>query len=246
MNFLDPIIAPFKGIELVFTDGNLRRLAIRPWLIGFVAYIFSVVAAVKAHPYLMGQIAPSGSSVGETIIGFFAWIGISLVLLMGTVILTVVIVLICGAVYHTNIARYVLNQSGVTLPAESALAEIGRTAFTESFKLLWLLPLLLLTFILGLIPFLTPFAFILGSLLLSYQFFDYPLEVIRLGPFSRLGFLLSHVFAATLFGATLILIGTIPFVAFLLPPAAVAGASWYLGRSMDKSAPLQRSEGLVS
>jgi len=226
MSLLAPIIAPFKGLELCLTNPEVRKFAIKPWLIGAASYFLVAPAAIYSHSYLTASISPAGNSFIANLISFFAWLGVAFGLLLGTIVFTFSIVLIAGSYFHSQIARFILNASGKLPADQTLLSEIARTGVTEALKLFWLIPLFLITFILGLIPFFTPVAFVLGSLLLSYQFFDYPLDSLQQGAFRRFAFLMRHVFSATLFGATLIALGTIPFVALFLPPIAVAGAAW--------------------
>jgi len=225
MGLLAPIIAPFKGFYLCLTDSELRGYALRPWGIGAIIYIIFAYGSFQFYPYLasvFGAKPASWTGIVDALVSFGTAIGMIFVV----TILTIGAVLVLGAYYHTKISRSILSRSRALPDEKSVLGEIGRTGVTEFLKLVWLVPLLLITFILGLIPVLTPFAFVLGSLLLSYQFFDYPLDTLHVGAFGRLEFLLGHGLSAILFGATLLVICSIPFAALFIPPVAVAGASW--------------------
>lgn len=106
--------------------------------------------------------------------------------------------------------------------------EAGRTITVESLKLLWLIPLFIILFILGLVPLLTPFAVLLASWLLAFQFVDITLDIFRLKSSERLRFCIKYALPITLYGLSLTVLWAIPFVGWVLPPAACAGAAWLL------------------
>jgi uncharacterized protein involved in cysteine biosynthesis len=226
MSLITPILAPFKGFQLCFNDPQLRRFAGKPWMIGGISYLLLVIGAIFLHTPLTHEFASSNHSAWPNVLAVIIWLAVTFGLLFLATLLTISIVLISGGYYHFRIAHHILVKEGIPSDEERFLSELGRTMVTETLKLLWLLPLFIITFIIGVIPFLTPLAFVLGSLLLAYQFFDYPLEFLRLGAFGRFGFLLKHMVTATLFGATLLVLSAIPFVALFISPIAVAGASW--------------------
>jgi uncharacterized protein involved in cysteine biosynthesis len=85
--------------------------------------------------------------------------------------------------------------------------------------------------IVGFIPILAPLALILGAWLLAYQFIDVVLDVFRISLSKRIKFALQNWLPVTLFGTTLIIVCSIPFVAILIPPVAVAGSAWLIGET---------------
>jgi CysZ protein len=228
MGILKPILAPFKGLQLCLFDAELRNYALRPWGIGVLIYITLFTIAFYFYSNITALVAYSfGGGLG-TVSDFLAWIGALLLVLVATVFFTFIGVLILCAYSHNQIAQVLLIRKKIMLKEITVIQEIGRTSLTETVKLIWLIPLYIFAFLLGLIPIFTPFAFILGSILLAYQFFDYPLDNLHFSAFKRLGFLFKHIVGAVLFGGTLILLGLIPFLGFFLPPIAVAGASWLI------------------
>ena len=90
---------------------------------------------------------------------------------------------------------------------------------------------MIFVFIIGFIPFLTPFAICLGAWLLAYQFVDVVLDVMKQGVRHRLKFSLKHWILLLQFGLIVTLLCLVPFVAILIPPVAVAGASTLLARA---------------
>jgi uncharacterized protein involved in cysteine biosynthesis len=228
MNLLTPIIAPFKGLQLCLTDPEVRRASLLPWLVGgIIAFLVSGIL-IYAFPmltdYMTNNITES-LSIGSHVI---AWIASTLLSILAAALVTMIVVLVLCSYYHYRIAQIILSKRGFKLKELTALKELGRSSTTEILKLVWLVPLYIVIFVIGLIPIFTPFAFFGWGMLAAYQFLDYPLDTLHYGAFDRLGFVFKHLLGAILFGVTLVLLSAIPFVIFFITPVAVAGASWLI------------------
>jgi uncharacterized protein involved in cysteine biosynthesis len=220
MKLLDAAVAPFKGFQLCLADRELRALALRPWGLGAVLSLLSLVVGFILLPDS----------------GFWQIAVSALLMLVVTLVITVGGVLILGAYYHSRISFLILSRAALAKEELSLGKEVVRTAVTESLKLLWLVPLYIILLIIGLIPLLTIPAFLLGGLLVAYQFLDIPLDHLHYGAFSRFGYALKNILGAVVFGGVIILLGTIPFAALFIAPVAVAGASWLIAQAeSDKS-----------
>jgi len=228
MSLLTPIIAPFKGFQLCLFDSEVRKASTLPWIVGgVIAGLTSgilIFAFPKITAYMLANLGQS-ISIGSQVL---SWLISAVVSILFTALTTMIVVLVLCSYYHYRIAQIVLTKRGYTLKELTALKEIGRSSTTEILKLLWLIPLYIIVFIIGLIPIFTPLAFIGWGILAAYQFLDYPLDTLHFGAFGRLGFVFKHFFSAMLFGLTLVLLSAIPFVIFFITPAAVAGASWLI------------------
>lgn len=207
-----------------------------PWFVGFLTYMITVFAAVKAHsPILSSFVAePSGFS---WILFALAWIGLALLLAVATVLITVLMVLITTAVFQTAIVEEVLrHESGesaiVASTTNLSVAQIARESMrcvlTETVKLLWLLPLMIMAFILGFIPLLAPLAFLLGAWLVAFQFVDIVLDVAGLSATKRIGFGRTHWSTLCAFGGVTAVVFLVPLAGILLAPIATAAAAWLL------------------
>ncbi len=233
MNALKAFFAIFKGFGFCFSQKQIRRLALWPWLIGAIVYIAAAIGASYAHGSLLSLVVSEPSGFLSYIYYGLAWILVSSLLLVGTLLITVILVMVFTGVFQTAIAVETLKHIGASVPAEQSgvaatVKEAGRTIFTESAKLFWLVPLICFTFILGLIPFLTPVALVLGGWLLAYQFIDVVLDVYRMKTRARIGFAAKHAILMVCFGLGLAACSIIPFVGLLIPPVATAGAAWFL------------------
>lgn len=228
MNLFTPILAPFKGVQLCLFDREVRKASILPWCVGALVALlasgFLIVFFPKLTAFMLASLGNS-ISVGSQLL---SWLASAFISILVGAVLTMLVVLVLCSYYHYRIAQIILVKRGYELKELTPLREIGRSSVTEFLKLIWLIPLYIILFLLGLIPFFTPLAFIGWGVLAAYQFIDYPLDTLHFGAFSRLGFIFKHFLGASLFGVTLVVLSAIPFVIFFITPVAVAGASWLI------------------
>jgi len=228
MSLISPILAPLKGLQLCLFDSEVRKAATLPWIAGALVSVVTSGLLIYFFPHIIGYASNHVGGSISILSQAFAWIASFFVSILAAALVTMVVVLVLCSFYHYRIAQIVLSKRGLQLRELTALKEIGRSSITEILKLLWLIPLYIIVFLFGLIPIFTPFAFIGWGVLAAYQFLDYPLDTLHYGAFRRFGFVIKHLFSATLFGVTLVLLSGIPFVIFFITPVAVAGASWLI------------------
>jgi CysZ protein len=236
MKYFRALIAVIHGLKSCLLDSQLRSLAIKPWLIGMVCYLGSAVASYFLHGYLLDRIVGTPDGFWSYLSYLGIWLAIAAMLLVFTLLVSIALIMIFAGVFQTAIARKVLTDHGITVPPEDSgikgtVKETTRTVITETLKLLWLGPLLIFAALIGIIPFLAPVAIVMASWLLAYQFIDIALDVLRWSALKRAGFSIKNSLLLVCFGLTLTLLWAIPFVGFLIPPAAVAGASWLLAKA---------------
>ena len=236
MNYVKAFIAIFKGLQLCLFEKSVRRLSIWPWLVGAVAYFGSIVSAYYLHPIVLSALVGTPDGWWASVVYYLAWFFIGLLLLVASMIVSVTLVLLLTAVFQGDIVIAVLRLLGDEVPPQETgikglVKETSRTLVVESAKLLWLLPLIALVAVVGLIPVLTPFAVIAGAWLLAYQFVDVVLDIYRLRSRERFRYARKNGVLLTCFGFVIMLCWAIPFMGILLPPAAVAGATWLLSES---------------
>ena len=144
---------------------------------------------------------------------------------------SLLITLIFSSFFQTSIATEIAKSYGLELPEEETgtaglLKETSRSLLTEVIKLIWLVPLMLLLFVIGLIPVLTPFAVLTSAWLLAYGPLDIVLDVFKISALKRFKLSITHSKLLLSYGLSLTICGLIPFFAILLAPIAVAGAAW--------------------
>lgn len=233
MNKANAFFAIFKGTSLCFKNTKIRRLAFIPWIVASVSYILTTWVALSYRSSLLASFMSEGNSFFHVFLYNLASIGITLLLLFASMLISIILVLILTSVFQSAIASEVLRMYNHECPQQSngikaLLSETLRTMLTESFKLIWLLPLLLLLFFLGLIPIFTPIALVCSAWLLAYQFIDIVLDVLLVKARNRLFFSLRNSLTLICFGFSLTILWAIPFLGLFLVPAATAGASWLL------------------
>ncbi len=236
MIFVNVLKSLIEGFRLCLFNREIRRLSYWPWLIATFVYPFVVYGAVSAYLPLLAWLGGSGAGW----MGWLQYYGIAILLvpslLMVSLFVSLILVLICSSVFQTSIATVVLKSKGIPVPeagsgVNATLSEVWRTLRTESLKLLWLLPLGVLSFLFCLIPPLAPLSLLLGAWLISYQFIDIALDALRLPASRRFRFSLSHSFHLVAFGIPLVCLWAVPFLGLLLAPVACAAAAHMLSTS---------------
>ena len=223
------------AFRLCLFDSRYRRLALRPWLIGFVVYCGAAVGAVYAHAPILQRTAADPTTAVSWIIYVAAWIGIAVGLLVSTMIISVAIILVFSSLFQTDLAKLALTDLEVPYPADESslhgtVKEAARTVIVETTKLLWLIPLGIIVFITGLFPILLPLTLFFVSWLLAYQFVDIVVDVIKVPPFRRLRYSIGNSLTLLWFGLVLAGLWAVPFLGFLLPPIAVVAAANYFNK----------------
>lgn len=228
--------AIFHGFSLCFFNQNIRRLAVWPWLIGAFSAVFCFWGAFRLHPFLVAKVITTPEGWWEQFLYVLIYLGIGLILVCGVAISSLLLVTVFAGFFQSLIAHAVFRDSPFAIPVEGSgvsntAREIGRTVSVEIVKLLWILPLMVVLFFIGIIPIFAPIAFILTAWLLAYQFIDVALDLHKLRVGTRLRFALKHWIPFSLFGMCFLALFFIPIVNLLIPPIAVASATWLLGKT---------------
>lgn len=230
------LLAFFKGISLCLFVPAIRRVVILPWIIGLLCYPITLYAAYSLHSPIVSYLASPSEGFFATALYWLSWLAVSGVLLISTLFISVLLVLISTAAFQTAIVEQVIRHelpesplnNTTTLSISVIISQSFRAIATESIKLLWLIPLFITVFILGFIPFLAPFAFLLAAWLLAFQFIDIVLDVAQFPATKRIKYTAKNWIAACSFGFVITIIFLIPFAGIVLGPIATAGAAWML------------------
>jgi len=230
MGIFRALIAIPKGLQICLFEKQVRSLAMWPWIVGIFSYFTSLIGVYFLHPVVLSMVAPLPEGIWNSILFYLAWFFLGLSLVIISIVLSIAFVMVFTAVFQTEIATKVLALSSLDLPKqeEGIIKEGTRTILTEAGKLLWILPLMIVIFLIGLIPIFTPFAFAANAWLLSYQFVDIVLEIFKTTSKERFRFARKNALSLTVFGASLTFLWAIPLLGLLLPPAVVAGAAWLI------------------
>ena len=225
------LLALPRGFNICLTNPKVRRLAIRPWLVGIFAYLLFLASAYYSHPIILDLILGEPSSYFKKFLYYLLWVVVALLLLVVSSILSMVFVLITTAIFQTEIALAVLREKYNDLGTGELISETKRTIWVECTKLLWIVPFIIFFFIIGLIPPLTPFALAANFWLIAYQFVDVVLDLFKLGTRKRFSFAKENWLFLITIGGCISLLWAIPFVGILIPPIAIAGTAWALDQA---------------
>ena len=226
---LKAFVAVFHGARLCLFESKVRRLALKPWFFAALLYPFSLLGGWYLWSHVVQHFTPHGAGFFSLLLFYVISAFAGLILFMLSVFAALLLVLILTSIWQTPLAEAVLLSLGQSLPERpNGIKEVGRTIYTEGLKYVWLVPALIFSFLIGLIPIFAPFALLFASWLLAYQFVDIFLDLYAWPPLSRMGFSLRHFLLLVFFGLGISAICLIPFAAILVPTAGVAGAGWLL------------------
>ncbi len=230
-NIINALLALPKGFKLCILDKGVRKYVFKPWGFGLLSYLVTLSIAYYLHPLLLNRISENSGSFLSTVAYYFSWTAISALLIVASSVISFIFVLITTAFFQTEIAIEVIKDKYSYLETESIISETTRTILTEAAKIVWILPIFIIVFILGLIPFLTPFAILFNSWLIAYQFCDVTLDLFKTKSKQRFKFARQNFIFLAIIGGSYLALWAIPFLGIFLTPIAIAGTAWALKES---------------
>lgn len=242
------IAAPFVGLLLCLGTSSVRRLAVRPWLLGGVTYLVLLALAVPAHSVLLQAMIGTGQGVWHGLIWFVSWIFLAVVLFALAAVGSLIATLIFGAIWLSDIADAVLRSGGVALPprsedAVSVVRDSLRAGAGEAAKLLWIAPLAAVLLVAGFFPVLMPLSVIAGAWLLGYQVLDVVWERQSAGVLARLARAFREFVLVACFGGASAVFVAIPVFGLFCVPVLVAGGAWFEARRAQPELPTAPKSG---
>ncbi len=244
--FIAGFFTPLKGAILIVEHQSLRRLALLPFLITLVVFVFGLAIGL---PLITMYVTPftktllgwmgwrAGSTPGEwltTILPFLIWPALALALVY---ILLTFTRLIAAPLYSLLAERVLMRQGVLEEENYDTIQWVKRQARTARASLIKAAMFLVLGVILGLLSFIpglglfTSFAFLV---LLAYDVVDYSLEAVGWTTAKRVEFFRQHLAVFFGLGVSLGLVFLLPGLNFFVLPAAVAGGA-DLVRRMTKA-----------
>ena len=213
-------------------DKKIRSLAIKPWIVATISYLFFGAILFYFHGEILGYLSPDGSGWWISFLQGLLWILVTVIVMTITTALSFVMALILSGIFQTEIAAEILRRNGLPVQTETeTISEFSKmiikSVTTESIKLLWILPLGTLLLILSLIPLLTIPAAVGGAWLLAYGSFDIVLDAWGTTALQRLSFAIRNGLTLVMFGLIMMACCIIPFGGLLLPPIASASAGTF-------------------
>lgn len=231
--------APFAlihGFRLCFGNKELRKLSLRPWLIGLASYLLGVGITFRHHKELTDSIINAVPSLTDRVPYSLMSTILTVGVLLGMAAISFVIVFIFANLFSPAITRLVCAQYGL-LPTVSVpgigevLKQLVRTLTAVLLQMIWVSPWFILAIIFGFIPPLWPVGFLIMAWIVGYQYLDISLEAMGAPVGKRLRFSLRRGLLITVFGFFVLASWVIPFCGIIIHPLAVAGGAWLLCES---------------
>jgi uncharacterized protein involved in cysteine biosynthesis len=230
MTVSDSLKSLLEGFRLTLSEPSVRKLALLPWLISLGLYPLSLFAAFYLHPYLLAMVASPADTFWASVYYTVMWAVVGLASLVGSVILSFILLITMLSLIQEPIARKVLEIYGAQIPASSGgvIAETKNLSYSmlrALALLICLAPILLASLILSLIPIFAPVGLLLAAWIIAVQCFDPVHEVMQVPLRERFRNALRNKLAYAAFGGTILALGLIPLVGIAIAPIAVAGAA---------------------
>ncbi len=221
----------FTGLSLIFKP-KIRRFVIIPFIINIL--VFVIMFAVLGSYF--GGLVDQLMTYFQEQISWFHWISWLLWILFFLLAAIVMfftfsmVANIIGAPFNSYLAAAVEEKLTGKRPPDSpasVLAEAGKAILGEAKKwlyyLMWVIPLLIVSFVVA--PLAPVLWFLFGSWMYSIEYSDYPLGNYGL-TFPEIRRKLSEKrFLSLGFGGTVTIATLIPVFNFLVMPISVAGAT---------------------
>ena len=218
-----------EGIRILKNDNNMRLLGMVPALMSLTLYTGGLVVGVMYVDDVLNWIIKSNISdynfFIKSLIYIFSFLLIGFILYF----ITFIVVSILAVPVCTTLSYKVLVQSGYFLPTEKTLKQsiftFAKMLRVSILKLGFLVIISGLLFIASLIPVVAPIALFISVMILAFDCMDYAMEHDEQGLRQRFKFLFAHIPEFAGFALCMMIVLAIPFIHFILLPAAVLGTS---------------------
>jgi CysZ protein len=229
--FGDGIACFFGGIRFVATTPAVWPLAAVPTLVGgAVSVILAFLAVPRVRPAIVAWLGPNP--------GWLASIGAGVLTIIG-IVLAIALALILGFSLAQPLSGPALERIVRQREAELGLPPRAPTGLVtdvlrslQSLLVGWMVglpPLIALVVAAWIIPggtvLLFPLKLVVACIVVAWDVCDYPMSVGGMAVGKRLSVLADHRGAVLGFSLGLALAGLVPFLALVLLPTAVAGAT---------------------
>ncbi len=237
---IEGILIPLRGIQIIMESFQIAKFALIPFVLGLIFLILGFfLASEYVQPLLhqwLGDIqflkgSSILSSVFAGVLTFFYWILISLV----NFFLGYLTIILLAGPFYALLAEQVFKKYWPEKKLSLSFASSLKMLLRGFMKVLVFILLGLVCFILSFIPFLNMASAALLFLMVSYDSFDYALEID--GKTLTQRWMFFRQYSAEMCGGALAVVMTsiIPGAFFLLLPAFICGATkLYIQRANPK------------
>lgn len=219
----------FEGIRLLRKDSSIRVLGMIPALMSLTLYTVGLVVGVMYVDDILSWVINKNISdyniYLKSLVYVLSFIFLAFILYFATfVVVSMLAIPVC-----TTLSQKVLVQSQYLQIGSKTVGEnlftFARMLRVSLLKLGFILVISMLLFIASFIPVISPVALYFSVMILTFDCMDYAMEHDEQGLRQRFKFFFSHWIEFTGFALCMAIVAVIPFVHFILLPAAVLGTT---------------------
>lgn len=218
-----------EGIGLLRKDNGIRVLAMIPALMSLTLYTVGLVVGVMYVDDVLSWIINKNVSDYNIYIKSLIYVLSFLLLAFILYFATFIVVSILAIPVCTSLSQKVLTKSAYLQAGSKTMKEnlftFARMLRVSLLKLGFILAISAMLFVASFIPIISPIALYFSLMILTFDCMDYAMEHDEQGLRQRFKFFFSHWIEFTGFALCMAIVVAIPFVHFILLPAAVLGTS---------------------
>lgn len=225
--------APLNALKMIAGSPRLMSLVAVPLAVNIALYtlffvygantLTSLVASFSTH--YAQTLPPWLLSISTVSIKIMGWLVLALAAALSFTFISGLI----AAPFNDSLSRATmqirLKQTGAAFPTPGHAPNIGATVRLELKRMVILILGGASAALLSIIPLMQLPALMLGSLLVSFEYFGYPIAHRSSSLFPVFGFTLKHPSVSLGFGCFLLLMMVLPFASLIYIPLAVVGGT---------------------
>lgn len=227
--FKNGVTSFIEGVRLLTKDKTMRALGFVPAIMSLTLFTVGLVVGISYVDDIMSWVIHSNMSdyniYLKSIIYIISFLLLSFILYFATfIVVSILAVPVC-----TALSQRVLVQTGYLVPTERGLKEnifsFANMLRVSLLKLGVIVVISMMLFVASFIPVVSPVALYLSLMLLTFDCMDYAMEHDEQGFRQRFTFFVRHWLEFSGFAVCMAIVLAIPFIHFILLPAAVLGTS---------------------
>lgn len=219
----------FEGIRLLRTDKTMRALSVVPAIMSLTLFTAGLIAGMMYLDEILSFVIQSNINDYNFFLKSLIYILSFLALVFILYFLIFFVVSILSIPVCTSLSQKALTQTGYLQSSSKSITEnlttFAKMAKVSVLKLGFLLMISVILFVASLLPIISPLALYLSLMILTFDCMDYAMELDELSLRQRFQFLRTHWIEFSGFALCMGVVVAIPFVHFIVLPAAVLGTT---------------------
>lgn len=234
--FFRGFFAPIRAIKLILSSKKLMSLSLVPLIINialYIAFFYYGTEFIQTYSFkLLTSHTATWPAWAQSVASFGIRLASWVLLTLVAVVIFTFVSTIVAAPFNDAIAKQTLKL--IEVREFEIQSTIAQTMRLEVKRTIVLLLGGITALFLGIIPFLQLPALALGALLVSFEFFGYPLAQKTKSLRNVWRFTFNNFLVSLGFGSFLLLMMAIPFASIVYIPLAVVGASILVAETLTK------------